>query len=173
MDLLNTFNSKNMLDNFPKPNIYLTELNTIKTKITPILDDFSKYYVFYHMNPQIDENEKMFNNIKSNIEELYSSIMKISIDIDNNINAINTDYQTLNKQIEILKEQNTILKKQLGIAEDTYDGSDTMIDNYKDMYNLQYLKNFSLGLGIVFSLILITKMFKGQNPISISNPTIS
>ena len=87
------------------------------------------------------------------------------------LNQINTDYQELNKLIEILKERNIILKQKLGIAEDTYDGSDTMISNYKDMYNLQYLKNFSLGLGIVFSVVLITKLFKGQN-IALK-PTIS
>ena len=109
------------------------------------------------------DNQQMYDNIKNNIQELYTSLLTISTNINKNVNFINNNYQELNKEIEILKERNTILKKKLGIAEDTYDGSDTMISNYKDMYNLQYLKNFSLGLGIVFSLVLITKLFKGQN----------
>ena len=143
MDLLDNYKKNNILDTFTKPSIFLSQLDTIQ----------------------------MYDNIKNNIQELYTSLLTISTDIDKNVNQINTDYQELNKLIEILKERNIILKQKLGIAEDTYDGSDTMISNYKDMYNLQYLKNFSLGLGIVFSVVLITKLFKGQN-IALK-PTIS
>ena len=171
MDLLDSYKKNNILDTFPKPNVFLSQLNTIQSQLGPILDDFNKYFVFYNMNPQISENQQMYDNIKNNIQELYTSLLTISTDIDKNVNQINTDYQELNKLIEILKERNIILKQKLGIAEDTYDGSDTMISNYKDMYNLQYLKNFSLGLGIVFSVVLITKLFKGQN-IALK-PTIS
>ena len=163
MDLLDSYKENNILDAFPKPSIFLSQLDTIQSQLGPILDDFNKYFVFYHMNPQISENQQMYDNIKNNIQELYTSLLTISTNINKNVNFINNNYQELNKEIEILKERNTILKKKLGIAEDTYDGSDTMISNYKDMYNLQYLKNFSLGLGIVFSLVLITKLFKGQN----------
>ena len=142
----------------------------------------SGYLEVYHDNKQVVAgldwgvqsagDRRIYNdNIKNNIQELYTSLLTISTDIDKNVNQINTDYQELNKLIEILKERNIILKQKLGIAEDTYDGSDTMISNYKDMYNLQYLKNFSLGLGIVFSVVLITKLFKGQN-IALK-PTIS
>ena len=166
MDLLDNYRKNNILDTFPKPSIFLSQLNTIQSQLGPILDDFNKYFVFYNMNPQISENQQMYDNIKNNIHELYASLLTISTDIDTNVNQINNDYQELNKLIEILKQRNAILKRKLGIAEDTYDGSDTMISNYKDMYNLQYLKNFSLGLGLVFSLVLITKIFKGQN----SNP---
>ena len=171
MDLHDKINKTNILDSFPQPKFFLTQLHTIQSKIEPILDDFNKYYVFYNMNPQISENERMFENIKENIQELYTGLKKISDDVDKNVIIINTDYLKLNKLIEILKKRNAILKKKLGIVENTYDGSDTMIDNYKDIYNLQYLKNFSLGLGIIFSLVLISKLFKGQN--QNSNPTIS
>jgi DNA repair exonuclease SbcCD ATPase subunit len=171
MDLLDNYKDNNILNFFPKPSAYLLQLDTIQTQLGPILDDFNKYFVFYNMNPQISENQQMYDNIKNNIQELYTSLLTISTNINKNVNFINNNYQELNKEIEILKERNSILKKKLGIAEDTYDGSDTMISNYKDMYNLQYLKNFSLGLGIVFSLVLITKLFKGQN--IAPNPQIS
>lgn len=172
MDLLDNYKKNNILDTFTKPSIFLSQLDTIQTQLAPILDDFNKYFVFYNMNPQISENQQMYDNIKNNIQELYTSLLTISTDIDKNVNQINTDYQELNKLIEILKERNIILKQKLGIAEDTYDGSDTMISNYKDMYNLQYLKNFSLGLGLVFSIVLITKIFKGQNSNPVAAPIV-
>lgn len=163
MDLLDSYKKSNILDRFPKPSVFLSQLDTIQRQLGPILDDFNKYFVFYNMNPQISENQQMYDKIKNNIQDLYTSLLTISTDVDKNVNQINNDYQELNKLIEILKKRNTVLKQKLGIVEDTYDGSDTMISNYKDMYNLQYLKNFSLGLGLVFSLVLITKIFKGQN----------
>ncbi len=124
------------------------------------------------MNPQISENQQMYDNIKNNIQELFTSLLRITKDVDKNVNQINNEYQELNKLIELLKQRNSILKQKLGIVEDTYDGSDTMISNYKDMYNLQYLKNFSLGLGLVFSLVLITKIFKGQNTNPVAAPIV-
>jgi cell shape-determining protein MreC len=166
MDLLDSYTKNNILDTFPQPSIFLSQLDTIQRQLGPVLDDFNKYFVFYNMNPQISENQQMYDKIKNNIQDLYTSLLTISKDVDKNVNQINNDYQELNKLIEILKERNTLLKQKLGIVEDTYDGSDIMISNYKDMYNLEYLKNFSLGLGLVFSLVIITKIFKGQN----SNP---
>ena len=173
MDLLDSYKKNNILDTFPKPNVFLSQLNTIQSQLGPILDDFNKYFVFYNMNPQISENQQMYDNIKNNIQELYMKLITISNDVNKNVAEINNDFQELNKLIEVLKEQNAVLKRKLGIAEDTYDGSDTMINNYKDLYNLQYLKNFSLGLGIVFSVVLISKLFKGQNSNPISNVVIS
>jgi hypothetical protein len=164
MDLLDSYTKNNILDNFPESSVFLSKLDTIQRQLGPILDDFNKYFVFYNMNPHISENQQMYDKIKNNIQDLYTSLLTTSRDVDKNVNKINNDYQELNKLIEILKNRNELLKKKLGIVEDTYDGSDTMISNYKDMYNLQYLKNFSLGLGLVFSLVLITKIFKGQNP---------
>ena len=172
MDLLDSYKKSNILDGFPKPSVFLSELDTIQRQLGPILDDFNKYFVFYHMNPQISENQQMYENIKNNIQEIYTKLLRISTDVDKNINQINNDYQELNKLIETLKERNTLLKQKLGIVEDTYDGSDTMISNYKDLYNLQYLKNFSLGLGLVFSLVLITKIFKGQNSNPLAAPIV-
>jgi hypothetical protein len=165
MDLLDNYTKNNILDSFTQPSVFLSQLDTIQRQLGPILDDFNKYFVFYNMNPQISENQQMYDKIKNNIQDLYTSLLTTSRDVDKNVNQINNDYQELNKLIEILKDRNEVLKKKLGIVEDTYDGSDTMISNYKDMYNLQYLKNFSLGLGLVFSLVLITKIFKGQNSI--------
>lgn len=164
MDLLDSYTKNNILDSFTQPSVFLSQLDTVQSQLGPILDDFNKYFVFYNMNPQISENQQMYDKIKNNIQDLYTSLLTISTDVDKNVNQINNDYQELNKLIEILKNRNEVLKKKLGIVEDTYDGSDTMISNYKDMYNLQYLKNFSLGLGLVVSLVLITKIFKGQNP---------
>jgi uncharacterized protein YaaN involved in tellurite resistance len=169
MDLLDSYKKSNILDMFPKPSVFLSELDTIQRQLGPILDDFNKYFVFFNMNPQISENQRMYENIKNNIQEIYTRLLRISTDVDKNINQLNNEYQELNKLIETLKERNSVLKQKLGIVEDTYDGSDTMISNYKDLYNLQYLKNFSLGLGLVFSLVLITKIFKGQN----SNPIVA
>ena len=175
MDLLDSYKENNILDAFPKPSFFLSQLDTIQSQLGPILDDFNKYFVFYNMNPQISENQQMYDNIKNNIQELYTSLLTITKDVDKNINEINNNYHELNKLIDTLKERNKVLKQKLGIFEDTYDGSDTMISNYKDMYNLQYLKNFSLGLGIVFSLVLISKLFKGKNPSLsvVANPVIS
>jgi DNA repair exonuclease SbcCD ATPase subunit len=163
MDLQDNYTETNILDRYPKSSMYLNNIKTTQGKIGPILDDFNKYFVFYNMNPQISENQQMYENIKNNIQELYSSLLLNANEINKNVTKINNNYQELNNEIELIKNQNAKLKKQLDPIQDKYDGSDTMINNYKYMYNLQYLKNFSLGLGIAFSLFAVVKLFKQQN----------
>lgn len=157
--------------NLIKPDIFLSQINSLVEKLPFILDDFIKYYIFYNTNPEVDEYQQMFENIKGNLQKLNSELSTKSNNIDQSTTDINQKLLKINILIQKEKQKNKILKRKLGIIENQYDGSDELISNYKEMYNLHYLKNFALFIGIVVSCILLAKNFKPAN-LSQSSQTV-
>jgi hypothetical protein len=40
-----------------------------------------------------------------------------------------------------------------------------LIDNYKEMYDSGYLRNWGLGISILFTMAIISKVYKNPTPI--------
>jgi hypothetical protein len=69
------------------------------------------------------------------------------------INKINID-------ITNAKKINTKLKFDLGEIDTDINGSDELIENYKYLYNRNYIKNISMGIGVIFASMYLVKGFK-------------
>ena len=151
----------NLIDDLTKPQVFLSKINTLKEKLPSILDDFKKYYVFYNKNPEYDEYQQMFENIKSNLQSINSDLFMTSNNIEKDTENINDRLQKLNALIAKEKIKNKQLKKKLGIVEKKYNGSDELISDYKEMYNLDYLNNFALLFGVILLGGTLVSKFKG------------
>ena len=85
-------NTENIIDKLPKPEQFMNNLDTLKQKIGPILEDFKKYYVFYNKNPEYPEYQSMFETVKSQMIQVCSDLFVL----ENNV-LINTDQ--INKEL--------------------------------------------------------------------------
>ena len=61
-------------------------------------------------------------------------------------------------EIEVLTE----FKKQLGIVESTNNSAYEMINDYKEIYNIKYLRNWALILSTFLCIYTISIVFKKQ-----------
>jgi hypothetical protein len=162
-------------NNFTQPASFLAKLKPFHEKLPHILEDFVKYYVFYNRNPEVNEYQQLFDNIKGNLQSLNSGLFVETNNIEKMTEIINEKLLELDKLIMKEKKMNRELKRRLGIVENTYNGSDEMINNFKDMYELQYLTNFATFAGII---VLGALLFKPNNKqlagvSSSSKPTLS
>ena len=155
----------NLIDDLTKPQVFLSQINTLKEKLPSILDDFKKYYVFYNKNPEYNEYQQMFENIKGNLQKINSELFITSNNIEKDTETINDRLQKINALIAREKIKNRQLKRKLGIVEKKYNGSDELISDYKEMYNLDYLNNFALLMGIVILGIILSKKFQSRVPV--------
>jgi hypothetical protein len=135
-------------------------MKTLKQQLPAILDDYNKYYVFYNRNPDYEEYKIMFDNINGNIESTKSKLNMISNETDKNTEILNKMLNEFDKQIQIEKQKNNIFKRKLGLVESTNSGSNEMISNYKDMYKIEYNKNWGLFMSIVIALSIISNVIK-------------
>jgi len=151
------------IQDLPNANNFLSKVSVLSNQLPAILDDFKKYYVFYNKTPEYDEYKQMFENIKANLNTTNSSLAKINKSVDSATEDINEKLAALNKLIRRERIKNRLLKRRLGREEEKYNGSDEMISNYKEMYEINYVRNWGMFLGILIVSIAISKVFNNTS----------
>ena len=151
----NTDTSKNNILNentFVKPDNYVSNLKVLNEQMPMLLDEFKPAYVYYNMTPSYGDYQTNYFNIQNNISQSNANLFMETNNIQKSIETINKDLTKINTEIEKNKLTNKKLKVQLQDASNREDSSKQMIDDYKEMYNLQYLNNFNTLIGIVVGI---------------------
>ena len=152
-------NEQQFMAQFIKPEFFTERVETMQQQLPSILDDFNKYFVLYNKSPNYPEYENMFNNIKQNLNSLSASLFLVSNDVDSNIDNINKAFKNLDILITKERVKNRQLKRKLGIVETEANSSKEMIQDYNQMYDDDYLRNWGLFLSTVVVGLSISKMF--------------
>ena len=141
---------------YSNSNTFREKINELNQQLPAILDDYKKYYVFFHKNPEVSEYQQMFENMEANMQQINKNLSNIATNVSETINEINDDLLELNIKIEIEKTKNAKLKKLLGNIQNEQNGANEMIDDYTEIYNMMYLRNIAMLVGI-FGCVLIAK----------------
>lgn len=140
----------------------LEKIKTAKNQLFSVLDDFTKYYVLHNKSPEVDEYKTIYNQNVSQIQGLQSTIFNINNAVERSTESINEIKDKIDKSIDDNKEKIADLEAQvsaLGLGGD----ASIMKTDMVDMYNLQYLGNFCMFIGIVIVCVLFSVLFKGGN----------
>ena len=148
------------INNFESSTKFTQKLETLKSQLPAILANFKKYYIFFNKNPEYPEYEQMFQNIKSNLNDINSQLFILSNDLQINTDKINEKLFALDVLIRKEKKKNRELKLKLGIIEHKNSAASELIYDYKEMYESDYLRNWALFLSIVVVGLTISKTFK-------------
>ena len=152
-------NEKQLLSQFEKPDIFKEKVKTLKQQLPHILDDFNKYFVLHNKDPNYPEFENAFNNIKQNLNTIGSSLFMVSNDVDANIEKMNATFKKLDIELTKERKHNRELRRKLGFAEDEHNSSKALIDNYNEMYDMDYLRNWGLLLSTIAVGVYVSKNF--------------
>jgi hypothetical protein len=144
----------------PQANKFNEKIKTIKGSFFSALDDFTKYYVFYHKNPEVDEFQNFFTNSKGQLQKLNSDMFLVTNKIQQKIKDLDLEMQEVSHKLNAEKELNGELLTLINRIRTTQDGSAIMIDDAKDEYNIQYYKNWEMFMGSVILLGICVKILK-------------
>ena len=133
----------------PHANKFNEKIKTIKGGFFSALDDFKKYYVFFHKNPEVDEFQNYFANSKGQLQQLNSDMFLVTNNIQQKIKDLDVEMRLVSHKLKDEKELNGELLKLINRVQTTQDGSAIMIDDAKEEYNIQYYKNWELFIGII------------------------
>jgi len=151
-----------------KVNTFLDKIKTSKEQLFSVLDDFTKYYVLHKKTPDVDEYKNVFDQSVAQIQGVQSDLFNIN-------NAVEKSSEMMNKMkmsidISILENKKKI--EELEAKLDSYtglQGAYTLKNDMVDMYNLQYLGNFCMFVGILFICALFAVLFKSSSASSASS----
>ena len=108
----------------------------------------------------------MFETVKSQITQVCSDLFVLENNVLTNTDQINKALIELNLLIKEEKKKNRELKRKLGIAETENNAAMEMINNYTEMYDSGYLRNWGLGISILFAITVISKVYKSPSQVS-------
>jgi hypothetical protein len=141
------------------------KINSIKTQFFSALDDFKKYYVYYNKNPEVNEFQNYYVNSKSQLQTMSKDLFLVTNNIDKNIEILDNKMSAISLKLADEKKLNGELLSLLKNLQNTQDGSDILIDDSKEAYNIQYYYNWEIIIGILIVSGILAKTF---TPASIS-----
>lgn len=147
-------------NNFMKPEKFKENLNELNGKVDLILDEFKKVYVISKMNPANEEYQQQYANMVAGINQIQSKLFSMSNDVQVNIENINKAMLSFDIEIRKEREKNKELKRKLGIVDNKTNAASEMINDYTQIYDERYLRNWALGLTTIICIITIGSIFK-------------
>jgi len=114
------------------------------------------------MYPENQEYQQQYENMIGGLNQIQSKLFTLDNDVQINIDKLNKAMITLDIEIKREREKNKNLKKKLGIIENKTNASSEMINNYNEIYDIRYLRNWALTLSTIICIITISYVFKKQ-----------
>jgi hypothetical protein len=158
-------NRDNLLDETVQTSDFNNKIRTLQEKLPAILDDFKKYYVFFNKNPTYSEYQKIYEDLKGNLNSISNELLTITSDVEKNTKNIGEFLLKINQSIEKEKNKNIKLKSIESNINDSYNGSRVMINEYKEIYNLKYYNNILMFIGIIISGTTLIKVFGNKSAV--------
>jgi len=156
-----------------QPSDLQNKIKTLQEKLPSLLDDFKKYYVNVNKNPTYTDYQTHYQNITSNITSTANDLLTIFGDVTKNSQNISNGLSEINVLIESEKQKNADLTSIQNGVDNNYNGSKIMIDEFKELYNKNYMKNILMVIGIIGAGIALVKVFGNKNTASTNLPVMN
>jgi hypothetical protein len=130
----------------------------LKKSFLLALKDFKQNYINYNLNNDIDEYKNIFYTSKYQLQEINSNLYDLTEQIKKKILLNHSNNQNELKSLSESKELYNISIDELENVKDKSRASNILNDDYEEMYNKQFYKNFQLVLGIVLLSLITYKM---------------
>ena len=134
------------------------QINNIKSQFFSALDDFTKYYVYYNKNPEVNEFQNYYANSKSQLQTMSKDLFLTTNNIDKNIEYLDNEMLQISIKLENEKKLNKEMSELINNLQNTQNGSEILIDDSKTKYNIQYYKNLEIFIGILIISGFLTKL---------------
>ena len=135
-------------------------IKIIIEKIPGLLEEYTKYFIFFHKNPEIAEYQQIYVQYKSQIQNTNKELTALGENIEKTILQINTNISSESSTLTDKKQHFKKIIAGFDYYQGALSGADQMIDDFKTLYNNQYYKNVQIIYGIGIIGFIITFVMK-------------
>ena len=136
------------------------KINSIKTQFFSALDDFKKYDVYFHKNPEVTEFQNYYANSKGQLQTMSKELFLTTNNIDRHIEILDEEMKDVAVKLEEEKKSNDKMTKMFTNLQNTKNGSEILIDDSKAEYNKQYYANWEMIIGIFIASGILATQFR-------------
>ena len=148
--------------NFTDPDKFLTQTNDLNSSFPTLLTEFVNAYVQFNTNPSNTAYKNMLESVSTSIMTSINNLTTISKNVNSESNKLVEVLKKLNASISTEQTKNAELSEQLNLYEKQNTSTGVLINDYKTIYNLGYVKNWGLFLSIIISLSIIYSFYKNK-----------
>lgn len=124
-------------------------IEAIKSIFKSVLDDYKKYYVFYHAHPEVNEYQNYYLQTKTQLNNLAKELFEISKTIHIKIDELSDETSDVYNNLKEERFNYDELSKKINSLTGTKNGSEILINDFKEKYNEQFYNNVELFLGVL------------------------
>lgn len=134
----------------------LYQLSTLKTQFDSALQDFQKYYVYYHKNPEVSEFQHFYSNAQTQLQQLTNQVGMVERNAQQQLQELAQTMQQQEHQLTMEKKKASKFEYQLSQLENAKNGASMLVDDTETLCQQQYYRNVELlvGLGMAISFII-------------------
>jgi hypothetical protein len=159
MNIIN--NNKEQYElNMYENNTYLSDINTTKKQIFLALNDYKKFFVFHNKNPEYTGYTDSLNDSENKLNDIIKNTQSFNNNLFIKVDELNKKLKEFYIKIEKEKKKKNILTCKYKNLKNDSNGSEEMINDYEDLYKLQYLNNIIFLVGLLLSMVVTKKIFK-------------
>jgi hypothetical protein len=137
-------------------------IEAIKSTFASVLDDYKKYYVFYHAHPEVNEYQNYYLQSKNQLNNLVKELFEISKSIHIKIGELSDETSDTYNSLKEERMNYDNLSKKVSNLTGTKNGSEMLIDDFKEKYNEQFYNNIELFLGCLLVGFAIKYTFRSE-----------
>jgi len=138
---------------------YNQQINALTNQYNFLITDFIKYFVFFNKNPSVDEYRNLYNNNKSQIQSVFEKLVSLKSNIEKEVIQMNSKVQLITTEINNNAQIYNNLFTLNAQSSNTHNGSISLIDETKEIYNAQYYLNVEIFVGIFALIFMFIKNF--------------
>ncbi len=128
---------------------YYNQIQDNNNQFKSALSDFKTIYVNYYNNPDAPDNQTLFNNSIQQLQQINNNNRDLFETIKSEIDAKNDSITEMDKGIQTIKEENNELRSAFTDLQDTKSASESLVKDYKSMYNQQLVTNTQMLIGVI------------------------
>ena len=134
-------------------------IDTLKENYPTYLESFINYYQETHVKPDDENVKKLYDASVDNMRKAADGIFTINNEIQTELKTLETQLATWHTKISNANKVFTDLQINYNNHMGDINGAETLINDYKSIYVLQYISNVSLFLGVfLIGYLIITKI---------------
>jgi hypothetical protein len=145
-----------------EPIDFQSQIDTLKQQYPGYLDNFKEYYILTKQFPNDDSYTRGYESIRGNMQRASKDLFMINNKIQSEIERLKKITIIINQKISDEKVRNTELQKQYDQSIGEVGGAQTMINDYKKIYFLQYITNVFTFLGAMIVGMSLSITFRRQ-----------
>jgi hypothetical protein len=107
-------------------------------------------------------NSSTFLTLKSNLNTNILNLFNTYTELSTDSSLLTDNLANIKDQLNTLKTNNTSLKEELNRIYDIGNDSNELINDYKQLYNINYTRNWGMFASIIFSCYLLSTIFKSR-----------